>query len=66
MVHENSDEGVQCKTPLGYKVGQPLAGLMTLKNFVEGGYEITDGKVLVCVKSIGPRKKCMYILCIAL
>ncbi|EON69735.1 hypothetical protein W97_08997 [Coniosporium apollinis CBS 100218] len=57
MVHENSDEGVQCKTPLGYKVGQPLAGLMTLKNFIEGGYEITDGKILVCVKSIGPRKK---------
>lgn len=59
MVHEHSDEGVQCKTPLGYKEGQPLAGLMTLKNFVEGGYEITDGKILVCIKSIGPRKKCM-------
>ncbi|KAJ9665735.1 hypothetical protein H2201_004220 [Coniosporium apollinis] len=57
MVHENSDEGVQCKTPLEYKEGQPLAGLMTLKNFIEGGYDITDGKILVCVKSIGPRKK---------
>lgn len=30
-----------------------------LKHFIEGGYEITDGKILICVKSIGPRKKCM-------
>jgi hypothetical protein len=57
MIHENSDQGVLCKTPLGYREGQPLAGLMTLKNFVDGGYDIVDGRMLVCVKSVGARKK---------
>ncbi|TID19035.1 hypothetical protein E6O75_ATG06156 [Venturia nashicola] len=57
MIHENSDEGVLCKTPLGYREGQPLAGLMTLKNFVDGGYDVIDGRMLVCVKSVGARKK---------
>ena len=32
---------------------------MTLKSFIEGGYDVPDGKILVCVKSIGGRKKCM-------
>ena len=58
MVQEQSDEGVLCKTPLGYREGRTLDGLMTLKNFVEGGSEVADGKVLVAVKSIGGRKKC--------
>ncbi|MCJ1298884.1 hypothetical protein MMC08_001675 [Hypocenomyce scalaris] len=57
MVQEQSDEGVLCKTPLGYREGRTLDGLMTLKNFVEGGSEVADGKVLVAVKSIGGRKK---------
>ena len=58
MVQEQSDEGVMCKTPLGYHDGKQLDGLMTLKNFVEGGHELADGKILVCVKRIGGRKKC--------
>jgi hypothetical protein len=35
-----------------------LPGLMTLKSFTDGGYDIDDPKLLVCVKSIGARKKC--------
>lgn len=62
MIHENSDEGVLCKTPLGYCEGQPLAGLMTLKSFVDGGYDIIDGRMLVCVKSVGARKKGSILL----
>ena len=58
MVQTQSDEGVMCKTPLGYRDGRQLDGLMTLKSFIEGGHELTDGKILVCVKSIGARKKC--------
>lgn len=58
MVQEQSDEGVMCKTPLGYRDGKQLDGLMTLKSFIEGGHELADGKILVCVKSIGGRKKC--------
>ena len=58
MVQEQSDEGLVCKTPLGYRDGKQLDGLMTLKGFIEGGHEVADGKILVCVKSIGGRKKC--------
>lgn len=60
MVQEQSDEGVLCKTPLGYRDGKQLDGLITLKNYIDGGYEIPGGKVLVCVKSIGARKTCEY------
>lgn len=58
MVQETSDEGVMCKTPLGYREGKQMDRLMTLKNFIEGGHELADGQILVCVKSIGGRKKC--------
>ncbi|KAF2432419.1 hypothetical protein EJ08DRAFT_131912 [Tothia fuscella] len=57
MIHENSDNGEKCKKPLGYRNGQALPGLMTLKNFIDGGYDVTDGRILVCVKSIGAKKK---------
>ena len=60
LVQEKSDEGVLCKTPLGYKDGKQLNGLITLKNFVDGGHEVAAAKILVCVKSIGGRKKCRY------
>ncbi|KAK6841560.1 Nucleic acid-binding protein [Apiospora arundinis] len=33
-----------------------LRGLMTLRSFLDAGYDMGDGKVLVCVRSIGPRK----------
>jgi hypothetical protein len=57
MIHETSDQGVLCKTPLGYRDGQQLGNLMTLSGFLEGGYDVRDGKILVVVKSIGARKK---------
>ena len=46
--------------PMGYEDGRQLTGLMTLKNFMEGGHEVADAKILVCVKSIGMKKKCMF------
>lgn len=49
---------VLCRTPLGYRAGRQLAGLMTLKNFIQGGSDVTEGKVLACIKSIGARRKC--------
>jgi hypothetical protein len=57
---EASDTSELCKTPLGHHEGQPLAGLMTIQNFIDGGYEVAVPRVLVCVKSIGARKKCKY------
>ena len=61
--HKDSDCGMLFRMPLGYEEGKQLAGLMSLKNFVEGGDEVADGKILVCVKSIGGRKKCEWSLC---
>lgn len=49
---------VLCRTPLGYKAGRQLVGLMTLKNFIQGGSDVAEGKVLACIKSIGARRKC--------
>lgn len=60
MMQEQSDEGVLCKMPLGYRDRKQLDGLITLKNFIEGGHEVPGGKVLVCVKSIGARKTCKH------
>ncbi|KAK5131070.1 hypothetical protein LTR08_001356 [Meristemomyces frigidus] len=57
MLHQNSDDGTLCSKPLGYRAGQPLCGLMTLQNFLDGGYDVVDAKVLVVVKSIGAKKK---------
>ncbi|KAF2259306.1 hypothetical protein CC78DRAFT_74412 [Lojkania enalia] len=57
MFHENSDNGTMCKKPYGCKDLEALPGLMTVKNFTDGGYDVDDCKVLVCVKSIGARKK---------
>ncbi|KAL8734632.1 MAG: hypothetical protein Q9181_003132, partial [Wetmoreana brouardii] len=51
------DDGILFKKPLSYIDGNQLAGLMTLKNYIEGGHEVADGKVLVCVKSIVTTKK---------
>ena len=58
MIQNRSDEGVLCKTPLGYREGKPLVGLITLQNFIDGGYEVAQSKILVCVKSIGGKKRC--------
>lgn len=58
MIHERSDDGSIFKRPFGARDSQVLPGLMTLKNFVDGGFDVDDCKVMVCVKSIGPRKKC--------
>ena len=63
MVHENSDNGAMYKTPLGYREGGPLAGVMTLSNFNEGGYDVVDAKILVVVKSIGAKKQGRLLFC---
>lgn len=56
MVHDYSDCNM-LKRPLGYLEGVPLNNLMTLQNFIDGGYDVTNSRILVVVKSIGARKK---------
>ncbi|KAF2825825.1 hypothetical protein CC86DRAFT_467442 [Ophiobolus disseminans] len=53
MIHINSDNGTQFKRPFNCKDSKALPGLMTLKSFTDGGYDVDDVKLLVCVKSIG-------------
>lgn len=60
MVHENSDEGVMLKRPLGHHEGRPMPNVMTLQNFIDGGYDVIGAKVLVVVKSLGQRKRGKY------
>ncbi|KAF1971037.1 hypothetical protein BU23DRAFT_537230 [Bimuria novae-zelandiae CBS 107.79] len=57
MVHERNDDGVMFTRPFGARDSQVLPGLMTLRNFTDGGFDVDDCKLLVCVKSIGARKK---------
>lgn len=56
MIHETSDAAKQCKSPLGYEEGQSLPKLVTLKDYLNGEHENGGVKILVCVKSIGPKK----------
>lgn len=48
-----------CGTPSGCVNDKALEGLMTMKSFIEGGSEVNKCKILVCVKSIGAKKKGM-------
>lgn len=57
MIHENSDTSNQFRLPLGFVPGQSLTGLMTLKTFSQGGYDVQGGKIMVCVKSVGAKKR---------
>ncbi|KAG9246758.1 hypothetical protein BJ878DRAFT_455587 [Calycina marina] len=58
MAHEHS-EGTKsaCRGVIGYRKGEPLAGLMTLSSYTTSGHDdIPSAKILVCVKSIGARR----------
>lgn len=59
MIHANSSssDGI-CRMPLDYKRGQPLPGLMTLDSYLGSGHDgVSGAKILVCVRSIGGKKK---------
>lgn len=61
MVHENSDNGTQFKQPFNCRDLRVLQGLMTLQSFTDGGYDVEEPKLLVCIKSIGARKRCLFL-----
>ena len=56
-IHEATYDERACRTPLGYRDGHDLGGLMTLKNYIDGGYDVTDCRIIACVKSIGAKKR---------
>ncbi|KAI1325145.1 hypothetical protein F5Y16DRAFT_423351 [Xylariaceae sp. FL0255] len=53
-----SDGGRLFRTPLEANIRRNdyFPGLMTLKAFLVSGYDTGEGKILVCVRSIGPRR----------
>ncbi|PVI01460.1 hypothetical protein DM02DRAFT_705128 [Periconia macrospinosa] len=53
MIHERSDDGTMFKQP--FKAGN-MPGLMTLEQFLDGGFHVDECKLMVCVKNIGARK----------
>lgn len=58
MIHTSLAGDTLCRTPLEYKKGQDLPGLMTVDAWLKGGHDGVAGvKLLVCVKSIRGTKK---------
>jgi len=58
MIHTSSAIDDTCHTPLEYRKAQPLPGLMTLDSYLSSGHDgVTNAKILVCVKSIGAKRK---------
>lgn len=57
VIHRNSDVGDTCHLPLEYSKQKPLPGIKTLKDYIAGAYEVKNNRLLVCVKSIGPKRK---------
>lgn len=59
IVDQADTERAIYNTPLGYVSGRPLLGLISLKAFLEdGGDEMLNAKILVCVHSIGTISTC--------
>nr|POE80954.1 hypothetical protein CFP56_57028 [Quercus suber] len=56
-IHDNSGDGEMCRKPLGLQKHEPLDGLMTLRNFAEGGCDVIGAKVVVVVKAVGAKKQ---------
>lgn len=58
IIHTNSSTDSICRVPLDYQKGQPLSSLMTLDSYINTGHDgVVGAKILVCVKSIGAKKK---------
>ena len=56
-VHGDSNQIAQSKHQLSIDYSQQKKSLMTLKSFTDGGWEVTDARIIVIVKSIGARRK---------
>ena len=58
MIHEDGDDGTQCKQPFLRWGSEASPELITLKSFIDGGHEVEEVKLLVCVKSVGKKRAC--------
>jgi hypothetical protein len=59
MIHTTDATDSLCRAPLEYRKGKPLQGLMTIDSYLgSGGHDgVVGAKILVCVKSIGAKKR---------
>jgi hypothetical protein len=57
MIYEDNDQATHFKTPLDYREGEAISELMTLQNFQDGGFGVSNARLLVCVKGVGAKKK---------
>ena len=59
MIHTSNATKNLCHTPLEYRKGKPLQGLMTIDSYLgSGGHDgVIGAKILVCIKSIGAKKR---------
>ncbi|KAI8948458.1 hypothetical protein F4801DRAFT_604425 [Xylaria longipes] len=54
--HSEDDGSLRCPLDVNIEQYNYLPGLMTLKAFLASGYDLGEGKILVCVRSVGPRR----------
>ncbi|KAI1211503.1 uncharacterized protein F4807DRAFT_472960 [Annulohypoxylon truncatum] len=52
----DGDRILRCPLECNLKEYEYLPALMTLKSFLSTGYDLGEGKILVCVRSVGPRR----------
>jgi hypothetical protein len=58
MIHTSDSADGICRIPLDYRKGHELQGLMTIQSYLGSGHDgVVGAKLLVCVKSIGARKR---------
>ena len=58
-VDDDGNQLAQSKHQLSIDYSQHKKSLMTLKGFVDGGWEVADARIIVIVKSIGARRRGM-------
>ncbi|KAI1756414.1 hypothetical protein F4782DRAFT_550227 [Xylaria castorea] len=50
------DGSLRCPVDVSIDQYGNIPGLMTLKSFLASGYDLGEGRILVCVRSVGPRR----------
>ena len=59
ILSAETNDSTACRTPLGYRGGKALLGLVSLKSLTESrGDTVPDAKMLVCVEAIGQTETC--------
>ena len=55
-IRQSEHDSVLCRNPVVGE-GTQTSEMMTLESFLDGGHEVPGSRILVCVKSLGQRKR---------